>query len=58
VVGDDEPYVRGYVLDVERWVRDAVAEALPAQILCRRECRGLCPVCGANLNDAAGGHGH
>jgi uncharacterized protein len=58
VVGDDEPYVRGYVLDVERWVRDAIAEALPAQILCRKECRGLCPVCGANLNDAADGHGH
>ena len=58
VVGDEEPYARGYVLDLERWLRDAVAEALPAQILCRAECRGLCPVCGADLNEAGDGHRH
>jgi uncharacterized protein len=58
VVGDDEPYTRGYVLDLERWLRDAVAEALPAQILCREECRGLCPVCGIDLNEAGDGHRH
>ena len=42
----------------ERWLRDAVAEALPAQILCREECRGLCPVCGIDLNEAGDGHRH
>ncbi len=58
VVADDEPYVRGYLLDLERWVRDTIAEALPPQILCRDDCRGLCPVCGADLNEAGAGHGH
>ena len=45
-------------LDLERWVRDALAEALPAQILCRDDCRGLCEVCGANLNDVGEEHEH
>jgi len=51
--GDDEllsPYVQEDELDVRSWARDALALALPAQILCSGECRGLCAVCGANLN--------
>ena len=27
-----------------------VVLALPDQILCREDCAGLCPVCGADLN--------
>ena len=38
-------------LDVEAWARDALALALPAQLTCRPECAGLCPQCGANLNE-------
>lgn len=56
--GDDEPYVAGYVLDLERWVRDAIAEATPTRLLCREDCRGLCPVCGVDLNAVAGEHVH
>lgn len=37
-------------LDVSAWARDAVAEALPMSVLCREECAGLCPRCGADLN--------
>jgi uncharacterized protein len=53
--GDEElqsPYVDGNELDVGRWAHDAVALALPAKILCRADCEGLCPVCGESLNDA------
>ena len=32
------------------WTRDAVAEAVPATLLCREDCAGLCPQCGADLN--------
>jgi len=55
---DDEPYVGGYVLELERWVRDAIAEALPSRLLCREDCRGLCPVCGVDLNVVEGDHVH
>ena len=58
VAGDEEPYVHGYLLDLERWVRDTIAESLPAQILCRDDCRGLCAVCGADLNEAGAEHAH
>jgi uncharacterized protein len=39
-------------VDVTPLVRDAVLLELPLAPLCREACRGLCPVCGANLNDA------
>ncbi len=59
--GGDElssPYVTGGHLDVRAWARDALALALPAQVLCREDCAGLCPVCGADLNAARSDHGH
>jgi len=46
-----DAYAAGHSVDVERWARDLIADALPVQFLCREECAGLCPVCGANLND-------
>jgi len=54
-MGDDElssPYVNDDgELDLAAWARDAVALTLPAQITCRADCAGLCPQCGANLNE-------
>ncbi len=44
------PYVSGEQLDLSAWARDALALALPEQILCRPDCAGLCPVCGNDLN--------
>jgi uncharacterized protein len=44
------PYVVDDRLDLSAWARDALALALPEQILCREECAGLCPVCGVDLN--------
>jgi len=44
-------------LDLAAWARDALALALPAQLTCRPECAGLCPQCGANLNEDPG-HTH
>jgi uncharacterized protein len=54
----DSPYVEGEVIDVHAWAHDALALALPAQQLCREDCLGLCPECGANLNTAGPEHGH
>ena len=44
------PYLADDVLDLSAWARDAVALALPDKILCRRDCAGLCPTCGTDLN--------
>jgi uncharacterized protein len=61
---DDEELRSPYVnqdneLDLGRWAHDAAILALPARILCRPDCAGLCPVCGESLNDAdPGEHEH
>lgn len=52
------PYVEGEVLDVASWARDALSLSTPDQVLCRVDCAGLCPVCGADLNDAGPDHSH
>jgi uncharacterized protein len=52
------PYVEGGVLDLHAWARDSLALALPATLLCREDCAGLCGVCGENLNRAETGHHH
>jgi uncharacterized protein len=52
------PYVAGEELDLAGWARDAFALALPAQVVCREDCRGLCPVCGEDLNAAGDEHTH
>jgi uncharacterized protein len=51
------PYVEGEELDLGAWARDAYALALPAQVVCREDCAGLCPKCGVNLNEDPG-HAH
>jgi uncharacterized protein len=50
--GDEEQteYLQDDRLDLSGWARDAIALALPEQILCRPDCAGLCPVCGKDLN--------
>ncbi len=54
----ESPYVADGVLDLAAWARDALALTLPAALLCRPDCAGLCPACGANLNDAGPEHVH
>jgi uncharacterized protein len=54
----ESPYVEHGALDLRRWAHDALALVLPAQLLCREECAGLCAVCGADLNAAGPEHAH
>ena len=52
--GGDElssPYMTDGDLDLQAWARDALILALPPQITCTPDCRGLCPQCGADLNE-------
>ncbi|MBW3667688.1 MAG: DUF177 domain-containing protein [Actinobacteria bacterium] len=49
---DDDTYrLRGEQLDLEPLARDAVLLELPQAPLCAEACQGLCPTCGANLNE-------
>ena len=43
-------YVVDDQLELSAWARDAIALALPDQILHDPDCAGLCPVCGKDLN--------
>jgi uncharacterized protein len=40
----------GDAIDLDAVVREQILLALPLRQLCRDECKGLCPACGADLN--------
>ena len=43
----------GHSLELEDAVKDALLLELPLQFFCKPDCKGLCPVCGVNLNREA-----
>lgn len=50
---DDED---GYVysdsrLDMTKAISDEIVLSIPSSLLCKEECKGLCPKCGVNLNE-------
>lgn len=48
---EDEVYeYRGEELDFSRMVEDLIFLNLPLSSVCSEGCKGLCPVCGCNLN--------
>jgi uncharacterized protein len=48
---DEAGRLDGDLIDLEPLLRDAVVLELPFQPLCGPDCAGLCPECGANLNE-------
>jgi uncharacterized protein len=47
---DEETY-SGKVIDLDPILREQILLALPGYPVCAEGCKGLCPVCGQNLND-------
>lgn len=43
-------FMDGCMLDVDKLVSDEIVVALPTKVLCKEDCKGLCSVCGTNLN--------
>ncbi len=41
----------GNVMDISGSIEACIFENIPLQFLCRDDCKGLCPVCGINLNE-------
>lgn len=54
----ESPYVQQDTLDLASWARDAFVLAVPVAVLCREDCKGLCPVCAADLGEAGPDHSH
>ena len=40
----------GEALDVDEIVKEQVLLAVPTRMLCREDCKGICPECGADRN--------
>ena len=48
---DPDTYTyEGHEIDLTEAVRTCVLLEVPARVLCNEDCRGLCPICGADLN--------
>lgn len=41
----------GYQIDIEELVSDEISVNWPMKVLCKPDCKGICSVCGKNLND-------
>lgn len=50
---EDSYRYEGFAVDIMPAIRDNLVLALPQRLICREECRGLCPDCGGNLNEQA-----
>lgn len=50
LVGDD------HTIELSDAIESAVMMETPFVVLCREDCKGLCPVCGENLNERDCGH--
>lgn len=37
-------------LDIEKLISELIYLNLPTKVLCKEDCRGICPKCGKNLN--------
>ncbi len=48
--GEDVHRFSGDAIDLLPFVEQAVFLEAPMKNLCKEDCRGLCPVCGTNLN--------
>lgn len=47
---DETNYIDGYELNAEQLLRNEVLIGWPTKILCVDDCKGICSVCGQNLN--------
>ncbi|MBC7327455.1 DUF177 domain-containing protein [bacterium] len=54
LITDDEDIrsiFEGHILDLTELLRQNIILALPVAPLCSPDCKGLCPICGKNLNE-------
>lgn len=49
---DEFTVVKSMRLDLDELVYEDIMLFLPAKFLCKDDCKGLCPMCGQNLNES------
>ena len=47
---EDIDYLIGFDLDVDKLIYGEILVNWPMKVLCREDCKGICKVCGMNLN--------
>lgn len=47
---EEQYYIEGYNLDVDKLVCSEILVSWPSKVLCKEDCKGICPTCGTNLN--------
>ncbi len=47
---DEICYIEDCTLDIDRLVLDELFTIIPMNVLCKEDCKGICKVCGTNLN--------
>lgn len=47
---DECDYIEGKVLDVDKLMYHEIIVSWPLQVLCKEDCKGICPECGCNRN--------
>ena len=55
-IAEEQPFVEEYLLDGISLITDEILLAMPMKVLCRSDCKGICKVCGKNLNLTDCGH--
>ena len=50
---DEVSYIEDCTLDVARLILDELYTILPMSVLCKENCKGICKVCGTNLNKSS-----
>jgi len=52
---EQEAFMEGYELNIDNLINNEIMTSWPMKVLCRPDCKGLCPVCGKDLNTGACG---
>lgn len=47
---EEQPFVDGFQLNVEDLLNSEIVTSWPMKILCKPDCKGICPTCGRDLN--------
>lgn len=49
-VVEEQDFMEGYQLNVEDLLNSEIVTSWPMKILCKPDCKGICPKCGRDLN--------